>query len=98
MYAEVMPLNTQLPLVLLQNYSCMSNSTAAACVQAKMAADELVHANHIKSWQTKVKVEEERARRMASFVRTELADKTQKLKVIFKTPFCDILLPFCGHA
>lgn len=67
--------------VLLQNYSCMSKSTAAACVQAKMAADELVHAKHIKSWQTQAEMEEERTERMASHLRAELEEKTQEGKL-----------------
>jgi len=80
------------PSVLLQNYSCMSNSTAAACVQAKMAADELVQAKHIKSWQTQAEMGEERTERMASHLRAELEEKTQELKVNLKTPIlnCEV--------
>ncbi len=57
-----------------------------------MASDELSHAKQIKSWQTQMEAEEERAERMAGCLRTELEDKTQKLKVNLKTPSCDILL------
>ncbi len=73
-------------LVLLQNYSCISNSSAAACVQAKIAANEEAHAKQIKSWQTQVEMEEERAERMASCLRTDLEEKDQELKVNLKPP------------
>ena len=46
-----------------------------------MAADELVHAKHIKSWQTQAEMEEERTERMASHLRAELEEKTQEGKL-----------------
>ena len=52
-----------------------------------MATNELVHAKHIKSWQSQVEMEEERAERMASHLRAELEEKTQEMKVNLKTPF-----------
>jgi len=89
LYAEGMPkacLQASHLLVLLQNNSCMSNSTAAACVQAKMTANEQVHASQIKSWQTRVEVEEERTERIASSLRIDLEDKKKELKVNCKPP------------
>ncbi|DBB12118.1 TPA: hypothetical protein ACH3X3_006229 [Trebouxia sp. C0006] len=48
--------------------------------EAKMAADELVQAKHIKSWQTQAEMGEKRTERMASHLRAELEEKTQELK------------------
>ena len=59
-------------------------TTAAACVQAKMAAAEVAHASQIKGWQTQVEMEEERTERIANRLRTALEEKNQELKV--KTP------------